>query len=580
MENTGLDPDQNQSLPWVPWMHPALTSFDNTIITEYDIHSINPSNFNVYADSNISAKYCILGNALIGTDKYAVLSESIPEHATWLDTIADNGGLTPTAKLKDVFSNPAKSKGNPLYIGSKDQRGIIRADSVSIGAYQWVRPTSITVSPKQATLCLADSITISVSILPVFASDTSFTVSSSDTNIVQILGSKLYAKSPGLAKIIVHSNDAGLTDTCEVVVLSPAELGAISGSATVCKGQNEVTYSVPANSGISNYVWTLPDGFSGTSVTNSITVNVGPNASSGLLRVKGVSGFCQSSESSIFITVDPLPLPTISGDNKAVVSSDGIEYHTEAGHTDYMWNLSEGGTIISGTASSTVTIRWEDIGTHTITVNYKNANGCSATNPTSFIVDVMALRTLNLNVFIEGLFDGGSKMRKAQNAIGDQFFGDIADVVTVELHNASNYEAVEFIDNKVSINTSGVISMSLSANLNGLYYITIKQRNSIEISSAIPVSFNSGVITYSFDSFTKVYGGVMKFVAGKYCMYAGDINQDGQINTDDLNQVFGSASIFSKGYLPQDVNADGVIDAMDIIILDNNMSKFVTVSRP
>ena len=122
--------------------------------------------------------------------------------------------------------------------------------------------------------------------------------------------------------------------------------------------------------------------------------------------------------------------------------------------------------------------------------------------------------------------------------------------------------------------------MSLSANLNGLYYITIKQRNSIEISSAIPVSFNSGVITYSFDSNTKVYGGVMKLVAGKYCMYAGDINQDGQINTDDLNQVFGSASIFSKGYLPQDVNADGVIDAMDMIILDNNMSRFVSFSRP
>ena len=51
---------------------------------------------------------------------------------------------------------------------------------------------------------------------------------------------------------------------------TPAQPGTIAGATTVCSGSSQ-TYSVAAVSGATDYIWTLPGGWSGTSTTNSIT---------------------------------------------------------------------------------------------------------------------------------------------------------------------------------------------------------------------------------------------------------------------------------------------------------------------
>jgi hypothetical protein len=53
----------------------------------------------------------------------------------------------------------------------------------------------------------------------------------------------------------------------------PDPAGTITGSATVCQGQNSVVYTVPTIANATSYVWTLPTGATGTSETNSITVS-------------------------------------------------------------------------------------------------------------------------------------------------------------------------------------------------------------------------------------------------------------------------------------------------------------------
>jgi len=49
-----------------------------------------------------------------------------------------------------------------------------------------------------------------------------------------------------------------------------ADAGAISGPTAVCQGEDSVEYSVPEIANASSYIWTLPTGVTGTSLTNKI----------------------------------------------------------------------------------------------------------------------------------------------------------------------------------------------------------------------------------------------------------------------------------------------------------------------
>lgn len=70
----------------------------------------------------------------------------------------------------------------------------------------------------------------------------------------------------------------------DVVGQAPGTPGSISGPSTVQSG-SEQTYSVPAVPGASYYVWTLPNGWIGSSTTNSITVTAGGGGHDGLITV-------------------------------------------------------------------------------------------------------------------------------------------------------------------------------------------------------------------------------------------------------------------------------------------------------
>jgi carboxypeptidase T len=190
-------------------------------------------------------------------------------------------------------------------------------------------------------------------------------------------------------------------------------------------------------------------------------------------------------------------------------------------------------------------------------------------------------RILNLTVMLEGLYNGAGTMRKAQDAAGDHFMGTVADQVTVELHNASTYSTVVFSAANVILNTNGTISMLVPAVHSGSYYITLKHRNSIETTTAFPVSFSGGTISYDFsNAASQAYGNNLKAVSGKYLIYGGDVNQDGSVNSDDIISIQSQAGIYSTGYIATDTNGDGIIDAGDIVITDNNAGQFISKQTP
>jgi hypothetical protein len=123
-------------------------------------------------------------------------------------------------RLKNIPANPAKTHGNTAYLGTADQRGYTRTDTVSIGAYQWVWPSQITINPQQAFIAPGDTLPFTVTVLPAWADDPAWSVASSDSLIVGIAGNTMVAQSEGNARVMVRTNDGNRRDTCFVMVMT------------------------------------------------------------------------------------------------------------------------------------------------------------------------------------------------------------------------------------------------------------------------------------------------------------------------------------------------------------------------
>ena len=191
-------------------------------------------------------------------------------------------------------------------------------------------------------------------------------------------------------------------------------------------------------------------------------------------------------------------------------------------------------------------------------------------------------KTLNLTFYLEGLYNGSNAMNKAQDVSGDRFGSDTADVVTLEFHDASDYQSTVYSVNQLAVSTGGQASVStIPYWLNGNYYITIRHRNSIETTSASPVSFTGNNVSYDFSTAaSQAYGSNLKNTGGVFLIYGGDVNQDGSVDTADMTPVDNDASSFTTGYTATDVNGDGTVDTGDMTIIDNNAAGFVSSITP
>ena len=158
----------------------------------------------------------------------------------------------------------------------------------------------------------------------------------------------------------------------------------------------------------------------------------------------------------------------------------------------------------------------------------------------------------------------------------------VADHITVELHNSTSYGTIEYSAPDVELSINGTAHVTVPSIHNASYYVTIKNRNSIETTTALPVSFSgASPVSYTFDLKTKAYGnnmGVM--IDGTAVIYAGDENQDGLIDGTDLNDIGNQNDVFASGYLIEDINGDGLVDGTDLNITGNNNDSFVAKIHP
>lgn len=124
--------------------------------------------------------------------------------------------------------------------------------------------------------------------------------------------------------------------------------GTISGSTTVCQAENAVAYTIPSIGNALSYQWTLPNGATGTSTTNQITIDYSTSAESGQLTVVGTNACGNGVAASAIITVNPLPdaADTISGTWVVCQAENAVSYSIPlvANASDYVWTLPNGAT--------------------------------------------------------------------------------------------------------------------------------------------------------------------------------------------------------------------------------------------
>ncbi len=177
---------------------------------------------------------------------------------------------------------------------------------------------------------------------------------------------------------------------------------------------------------------------------------------------------------------------------------------------------------------------------------------------------------VNLGMAIEGL----------KNLTGN----NLRDTIRLYVRNSTSpYSIIDSAKGVLDSITSQVNLSLIGNNIqnNIPYYIAIKHRNSVETWNSIPQSFSGNSISYDFkSSSSQAYGNNMVQIGITWCLYSGDVNQNGMIDLTDLILIYNDVSNFSSGYLGTDLNGDAYTDLADLLFAFNNSVKFVSKITP
>ncbi len=184
----------------------------------------------------------------------------------------------------------------------------------------------------------------------------------------------------------------------------------------------------------------------------------------------------------------------------------------------------------------------------------------------SFRFNTESVELVSFTALIEGLYNGSNMT---------------PDTVVIELRSFDFpgllVDSVKFL---LDQNGNGNGRFFNAVN-NEPYYLVLKHCNALETWSASSVTFVNNQLTYDFTtSQTKAFGNNLKLIGSKWCIYSGDINQDGFIDANDLNSVFIDNFNGVQGYVPTDLNGDGFVEIEDLNIVFINSLSGVESKRP
>ena len=175
------------------------------------------------------------------------------------------------------------------------------------------------------------------------------------------------------------------------VTVNQLPVPSVNGPLSMCQNTTGNIYTT--ETGMTNYAWNVTGGtITAGAGTNSVTVTwntSGPQSVS--VNYANGNGCSAVTPTSFQVNVMPLPVPTISGANVACESSAYLDYTTEPGMTNYVWDLTPNSGTITQTGTNVVTIFWNAPGAKWVSVSYTGLNGCTAATPSIYNVTVNPL---------------------------------------------------------------------------------------------------------------------------------------------------------------------------------------------
>ena len=192
------------------------------------------------------------------------------------------------------------------------------------------------------------------------------------------------------------SSSTAYTDPVTIKVGQPTIITLTSGtiSPSVCKSTalKNIVFQITGDITGVSLTGTLPTGVTGVydAVTGLYTIRGTPTPSGSFSYTLNTTGACTNASTSGTITVNALPAITYSVSPAANnCKNSSLTYTTLTGQTNYTWSftgtagtdytISSGGTSVD----NSVTLQYLTYGNKTVSINYTDANGCTAASATS-----------------------------------------------------------------------------------------------------------------------------------------------------------------------------------------------------
>ena len=306
----------------------------------------------------------------------------------------------------------------------------------------------------------------------------------------------IYASTTGTYTVTVTDANGCTKSTTHNVVVNANPVPVIAGTTSICQGNTTIL-----NPGAyASYLWSA-----GAATTQTITVGT-----SGTYTVTVTNGAGCTGIDDIVVTVNPLPTPTITGDNSICAGlNTTFDGGTAPGGYSYVW--APGGAV-------TQTINANTAGTYTVTVT--DINGCSNSddilltvnpNPVPVITGINSICQGQNTTFDAGTAPGGYSYVWSPGAAVTQ---------TININTAGTY-TVSVTD----INgCTGIASRNLTVNANPIPVITginviCQNQNSTFNAGTAP-----GGYTYLWSAGAATTQTITVATAGNYTVTVTDVN--------------------------------------------------------
>ncbi|MGV3505300.1 MAG: ice-binding family protein [Adhaeribacter sp.] len=169
--------------------------------------------------------------------------------------------------------------------------------------------------------------------------------------------------SPGTISVMAE-NGCGLSMVSILAVSvtgqAPPKPGIVSGSKTVCAGQQNLTYTVGSVSGAASYTWAVPADWTILSGQGTTTLQVQAGNTAGEVSVTATNGCGNSQASALAVALNSLPPQplAIAGEPHQCAGNTGSVYRVEpvAGALSYTWSVPADWTITAGQGTPLITI--------------------------------------------------------------------------------------------------------------------------------------------------------------------------------------------------------------------------------